>query len=140
VEWKGGKIAARLRYLAKPEKKLLTKVTQRKWYREVRETLLGKLGGKCGNCGFLDTRALQIDHIYGNGNKERAKFGAQYTYYKHLLDMNLAELEINYQLLCANCNWIKRYENNEVPNYYTPRASMDGRRDFSDFIGQDSCI
>lgn len=23
----------------------------------------------------------------------------------------------NFQLLCANCNWIKRYENNEHNNY-----------------------
>ena len=24
----------------------------------------------------------------------------------------------NYQLLCANCNWIKRYENDEIHKYH----------------------
>ena len=67
------------------------------------------LGGKCVKCGFSDVRALQIDHVHGGGTKDFKKFGGMYGVYKNVL----LEPE-KYQLLCANCNWIKRFENKEV--------------------------
>lgn len=66
------------------------------------------LGGKCVRCGFDDFRALQIDHIDGGGTKELRKLGSPGVARKVLRG------EPGYQLLCANCNWIKRVENNEV--------------------------
>ena len=39
--------------------------------REKRLLVLSKLGGKCCRCGFDDPRALQIDHVNGDGYKER---------------------------------------------------------------------
>jgi hypothetical protein len=72
-----------------------------------RKLSLELLGGKCVKCGFSDTRALQIDHVNGGGTKERVK------------DSRIAEKNVingnttDYQLLCANCNWIKRFENKE---------------------------
>lgn len=71
------------------------------------------LGGKCKRCGFDDIRALQIDHVNGGGNKEH-KEGGSYKIYLKIISNKNAEGE--YQLLCANCNWIKRYENKEVRN------------------------
>jgi len=64
---------------------------------------------KCARCGFSDARALQIDHIEGGGRKERADDKAYITMYLRILK-NPAP----YQLLCANCNWIKRIENREL--------------------------
>ena len=68
-------------------------------------------GNKCKNCGFSDRRALQIDHINGGGHKERVSKGTK-TMLRDtvkLLRENPAQFFSQYQLLCANCNWIKRY-------------------------------
>jgi hypothetical protein len=78
--------------------------------KERRLVVIGILGSKCAKCGFDDYRALQIDHINGNGNKER-KDNKRNNY--SAIKKILAGETKNYQLLCANCNWIKRYENNE---------------------------
>lgn len=72
--------------------------------------LFNILGGCfCKQCGFRDVRALQLDHIKGNGNKERVRFhsnSALIVYYlKHP-----EESKQKLQVLCANCNWIKRYD------------------------------
>jgi hypothetical protein len=71
--------------------------------------VLGLLGGKCVKCGFCDYRALQIDHINGGGHAHRMKFNNNPLRYLKDIKENLHL----YQLLCANCNWIKRYENDE---------------------------
>lgn len=82
---------------------------------EHRARLIKFLGGICKRCGFDDSRALQVDHIKGGGRKEfrdNPKFLKAKTY--------MEEVRLHpekYQLLCANCNWIKRYENNEIPRY-----------------------
>lgn len=88
---------------------------QAKKRREQRLELLKYMGGKCVKCGFSDYRALQIDHVNGDGNKER-KANPLGAYYKYLFD-NVKNNPNKYQLLCANCNWIKRFENREFNNY-----------------------
>jgi len=80
--------------------------------RKIRQKILKKLRGKCIRCGFDDWRALQIDHIKGKGNKEREKF-PRLGFYRYLLKMSENELFEKYQLLCSNCNWIKRWEKGE---------------------------
>ena len=70
------------------------------------------MGGKCVRCGFSDPRALQIDHINGGGSKERKERGFNGNFHRHVLK-SFINKENKYQLLCANCNWIKRVENNE---------------------------
>jgi hypothetical protein len=77
------------------------------------------LGSICIKCGFTDIRALQIDHINGGGHIERKEYPTNpKKYYSNILT-SIKNKEGKYQLLCANCNWIKRFENNEVrkPNY-----------------------
>jgi len=59
-------------------------------------------------CGFDDFRALQIDHINGGGSSERKTLKKD-SLYREVLKDNTNK----YQLLCANCNSIKRIENNE---------------------------
>lgn len=71
--------------------------------RKVRELL----GGKCARCGFSDVRALQVDHVNGDGWKQKRL--DPLDIYVDVLRKNGA----GYQLLCANCNWIKRHENRE---------------------------
>ena len=80
------------------------------------------LGNRCVRCGFLDIRALQIDHVNGGGTNERRIAGTTrtqthssnnlYYYYKYVLE-KIQNGSKDYQLLCANCNWIKRWENKE---------------------------
>ncbi len=68
------------------------------------------LGNKCSRCGFDDIGALQIDHVNSNGKQERVKNNRnQVTLYKNVIDANGK----GYQLLCANCNWLKRVSNKE---------------------------
>ena len=78
-----------------------------KYYQELKEQVYNKLGRKCVGCGFDDIRALQIDHINGGGNKDRRST----TPINYLLRV-IKDTEQQYQILCANCNWIKRYEEN----------------------------
>ena len=82
-----------------------------------REEFIKVLGGKCTKCEFSDWRALQVDHINGNGPEDRKKYGcSSRKYYRTVLE-SFAKKENKYQLLCANCNWIKRYENKEVRTF-----------------------
>lgn len=84
----------------------------RKWDQKRRKDVLEKMGGKCVRCGFSDFRALQIDHINGGGTKERKK--GLYWIHKKIMAMSEDEISKEYQLLCANCNWIKKFENGET--------------------------
>ena len=67
------------------------------------------LGDRCAECGFSDKRALQIDHINGGGYKETVRFGSTELMYDYYLG-NPSECRLKLQILCANCNWIKRAE------------------------------
>lgn len=81
--------------------------------------IFGLLGNKCSNpnClipnGCMDIRCLQIDHINGGGAREWKIMNSPEIYYKHILKKIKAGSK-DYQLLCANCNWIKREENKEL--------------------------
>jgi hypothetical protein len=75
-------------------------------------------GSVCCKCGFSDHRALQLDHIHGAGSEDRrASYRAGTALYRAILrsekDRSL------FQLLCANCNWIKRVENDECGAWLT---------------------
>jgi len=84
-------------------------------YKEVRRELLEILGLKCSRCGCSDKRVLDVDHKEGKGNLERSKYkrrGGSIRYYKYLLEQ-IRRGSTKYQLLCANCNRIKRLERKE---------------------------
>jgi len=83
----------------------------------LREELMEILGGcMCSFCGYSqDVRALQIDHKYSVGNIDKLKFSsniAMYRYYRE--HSNIAKAKL--QVLCANCNMIKRHTNKEWGN------------------------
>ncbi len=90
----------------------------KEYIRRSRVATLQALGGKCLVCGFNDQRALQIDHINGGGSKERKECNFSKSFHKHVL-ISFLNKENKYQLLCANCNWIKRFEKNEARGRFT---------------------
>lgn len=100
-----------------PEK---VKLYQKHSLIKAKNLLFELLGHKCSNPfnknhgDFLtDPRCLQIDHVHGNGVQERKKRKHSSGYYRGILKEVRAGSK-DYQLLCANCNWIKRVENKEV--------------------------
>ena len=76
------------------------------------ETLKILGSGKCARCGFDDWRALQIDHVDGRGFADNRPKQNPHFFRKWVLN-HLEEAKKLYQVLCANCNWIKRHENDE---------------------------
>lgn len=76
-------------------------------YNRARSAVLEVLGGVCVRCGFDDPRALQIDHVNGGGKADRRCRGSRKLY------SAIVAGEPGFQLLCANCNTIKRVENGE---------------------------
>lgn len=84
----------------------------REYTREYKDKIYDILGHCCNQCGFSDERALQIDHIDGGGREHRLRVGrGNRSYYKSILDD--PKIKSKFQILCANCNWIKRAENKE---------------------------
>lgn len=63
---------------------------------------------ECKHCGNMDIRVLNIDHINNDGAKHRKEVGSLGTgFYSWLKRMKYPK---DYQVLCFNCNWIKRLE------------------------------
>jgi hypothetical protein len=102
-----------------------------KYYYRLRLELFKLLGSKCSRCGIDDYRCLQIDHVNGGGKKEsreksRFKFLQYYTRHPE-------EAKQKLQLLCANCNWIKRHEDHEsrkksdVFSLYRPASKLSSK-------------
>lgn len=86
-----------------------SKEYQRELRKARRKEILDLLGGECIQCTFSDPRALQIDHVNGGGHRERLYFGQNPV----KLFKSVKENPDNYQLLCANCNQIKKIANME---------------------------
>lgn len=88
---------------------------QHTYQKNIRYQLFDVLGHTCVKCGFVDKRALQIDHINGGGMEDRKNKGSATAMYKYYVEHpELAKERL--QVLCANCNWIKRSEWKEYPN------------------------
>jgi len=92
------------------ENKEKHKSLEARWYHNAKDKAFEILGNKCAVCGFEDRRALQIDHIVAIGDAERRK---QNHRGKKLYRAVMKNPD-NFQLLCANHNWIKRTEQNEL--------------------------
>ena len=66
----------------------------------------------CLRCGYNDIRALNIDHVNGGGKNDR-KSHKRHGGYSFYLKLRKLGYPSGYQTLCANCNLIKKIENNE---------------------------
>ena len=95
-------------------------------HRAKRDAIIAYLGGRCSNpnCSWInndgtkgctDSRCLQIDHVRGDGAERRKtkEESSKSTLYNTVLKTPPGEI---YQLLCANCNWIKREQKRELPH------------------------
>lgn len=71
------------------------------------------LGGlHCRLCGFNDYRALEFDHINGGGKNDKVKRGGNKAMYIHYLN-HPEEAKQTLQVLCSNCNSIKKHSKRE---------------------------
>jgi hypothetical protein len=102
------------KYYIENRNRLLTQSAENN--RKRRLEILSMFGEiKCNSCGYnADYRALHIDHVNGNGYLERKTIPHAWSY--KFWKTALAERRSNYQILCANCNWIKKLEKNESWN------------------------
>lgn len=81
---------------------------ERSYTRQLLDNILDQYGRKCNSCGFsTDQRILQLDHINGGGNQERRQIGTLG------IRRNALKNPTQYQLLCPNCNWTKRFDRQE---------------------------
>jgi hypothetical protein len=88
----------------------LARAASQNGHKKLRDAVVAYLGGQCVHCSFADARALQVDHVNGGGRAEYRK-----TTYRAVWRQLLAgKREGDFQLLCANCNWIKRVERGEI--------------------------
>ena len=102
---------------------LANKTKLREYNRGLRVSLKKRIidfyGGKCMNhmenygTECVDPRVLQIDHVDRTNGSGRKQLGKINSYGLYRLIVFGKENPKKYQLLCANCNWIKRYENKE---------------------------
>ena len=95
-------------------------------YKQMRKEVISVLGDKCNSSschipnGCVDIRCLEIDHINGGGMKNDA--GWFKLYKKILSDPEQAKKE--YQILCSNCNVIKRLKNGECLHLVNPTVKQ----------------
>ena len=88
---------------------------ENKYRMRLKERMFHVLGHVCVRCGLFDKRALQFDHINGGGNKARRE--KKHVNQRRMMAYYVKhpeESKLTFQILCASCNWIKRYENNEA--------------------------
>ena len=107
------------------------------YYRNVQRILrvnaIKKLGGACNRCGCADYRVLEIDHILGEGSKEKISSKRRcVTFYRMIIRGQITDL----QILCANCHLIKKYECFEgcldYNEFLLKEMKKDGKRPFSE--------
>lgn len=79
------------------------KMRKERYYR-LRGLIFHLLGDKCVKCGFLDARALQIDHVNGDGRLFTVSEKTNMLLMFNTIQVDLRAGTQKYQLLCANCN------------------------------------
>lgn len=83
------------------------------------------LGGRCVRCGLDDPRVLVIDHVDGGGRERRAAGENGRALYRACV----AEGPGRFQVLCHNCNFLKRVELGEhVGDREYVRVAAESRR------------
>lgn len=95
----------------KNKNKEKTRATARETNIALKQEVYAHYGGGCRRCGFGDIRALSIDHINGGGNRHRKEIGRGNSFWRWLKKNNYPS---GFQILCMNCQFIKRYENKEL--------------------------
>lgn len=93
--------------------RLCTRADSKRREQGYRLRAIESLGGECAHCGISDPRVLCIDHIEGGGTQERNADikKRQIVFYRAVIEDGS-----RFQVLCWNCNWIKRLEH-DTPTY-----------------------
>ncbi|MDE1828411.1 MAG: hypothetical protein KGH65_04585 [Candidatus Micrarchaeota archaeon] len=105
-------------------------VLQRKIYKEgIRQDILSHYSNsivpKCKECGEKNRLLLTIDHINENGAKERRALGKKGGI-EFYIWLKRRDYPSGYQVLCYNCNWLKRYNNKETTrSKYSKKIKID---------------
>ncbi len=68
----------------------------------------------CEKCGETDLRVLQLDHIHGGGRKQRIQLGLTGGGWRFYSILKAQGYPKGFQVLCANCNIIKQYEEGKL--------------------------
>jgi hypothetical protein len=88
---------------------------QKKYYRNLKLSVIKKYGAECNCCKESNSEFLSIDHINGNGSKELLSIGLR----KFLLNLRNNEISKDYRVLCRNCNQSLGYYG-YCPHNYKP--------------------
>jgi len=102
----------------------LKKSSQAKYTWTLRTNVIKGYGGKCELCGEDNPHFLTIDHVNGEGGKERDILGSWRSLYRKLRDENYPR--DNYRLLCYNCNCalgFNRITENELKDILKERVN-----------------
>lgn len=84
---------------------------KRRWNRKLQ--LIKILGqSSCVYCEFSIFPALQFGHKNGNGHSDKIRFHNVDNFYKYYIE-HPEEARAELEITCANCNWIKRFKDNE---------------------------
>lgn len=113
-------IRNRVHKLAHPEQARRLAVA---WKAKVKLEVLSHYGSgilACSQCGYSDIRALSIDHVNGGGRQHRASIKG-YHIYAWLRKNSYPE---GYQVLCMNCQFIKKVEGKEYGNYVQEKEEV----------------
>jgi len=98
----------------RPERVLAKKLRNREKHQKIRLDVLSHYSNgdpKCAHCGNRDIRVLTLDHISNDGAKHKEQLkGFGISYLRWIQRHNYPPV---LQVLCMNCNWIKRWEHNE---------------------------
>lgn len=79
-------------------------INKRNKYIDLKLEVFEQYGGACMGCGEANKEYLTIDHINNDGNLHRKEIGTQiFPWLK-----NNGFPKDNYQILCFNCNYLKR--------------------------------
>lgn len=78
---------------------------------KLRHELINHLGASCVICGYdKNILGLVLDHKFGDGHIDRKEKGSKIARY---YIKNLDEARERLQVLCATCNQIKSFQENE---------------------------
>ena len=74
---------------------------------------------RCSGCGFNNIGCLTLDHKNGKGRQERkSRFGGYYIRFYKYYSEHPEEAKQNLELLCFNCNLVKKHLNGENTYQY----------------------
>lgn len=82
----------------------------------LRNQVFAAYGGKCIQCGETHPAFLSVDHIGNDGADHRRVVGGGQRLYWWLRQNNFPQE--GFQLLCANCNWLKYVSRKQVKKTY----------------------